>query len=166
MRWNRDYLLRGMLRLTAAVLIIVSASACGIVKDKNGFGSKPPRPTIVVKELKNKKVNVYQSSYCWTKECADYPRPDMHLKDRKKLAVPPKATLSFQFPDIAPAEVSISLFLEDDEIQEVQLTDGSFQTPEKPGVYYFGLNAHWPIQSEIPNSGYSSSYAFAVEVQE
>jgi len=157
--------------LTIAMTVLVSLSACGKESSPSPakaptLGSKPPQPKLMVKELDDATIKVYQSSYCWTDKCADYPRPELMLKNKKKQSVPANATITYHFSGRAPSEISLSKFNEDESVEPIIAKEGSFQVPGEKGVYYYALSAHWLNETKKDTSDGSSSYAFAVEVKE
>jgi len=152
-----------------AMMVLVSLSACGKESSPSpaqALGSKPPMPKVIVKELDNATIKVYQSSYCWTTGCADYPRPEMMLKNEKKLTVPANATIVYSFPGKPPSAISLSQFNEDESVEPVIANEGTFQVPGEKGVYYYAISAHWLNETMKDTSDGSSSYVFAVEVKE
>lgn len=152
---------------TAAVLIMILLSACGLNGSDSSttLGEQPPQVEVTVN---GDTIQVYQSSYCWSSKsnskCADYASPDMMLKDKEKQVVLPGATIQFKIEGKQPTEIYLSSFA-DGPPTEVIFSDDAFQAPADAGVYYYALSATWLSDIEKRISEGSSSYVFAIEVK-
>mgnify|MGYP001309539801 CR=1 FL=1 len=149
------------------------------------FGNMPPIPAITADGMA---LQVEQSSYCWSYEgggrCADYAGPDVMLKDKPKARVKPEAKIEIAFDTKPPTEIYVTSFrdgtaddVKPDGDTPTESAEGSvsrerpaagtsFVAPAEPGVYYYGVGVWWLKDKETRVSEGSSSYAFAIEVQE
>lgn len=137
---------------TVCLLLLLIATACSI--NLTGGGSKPPIPII---QSEAGSIKVYQSSYCWVNECADYPAPNDLLKDNAADPVLAGEKLTVKFKGNGPEGIGATLF-QDSEPKELPTNGFTFQAPEQPGTYYIGLDGRW-------SKGQSASYAIKVEVE-
>ncbi|MCD9025918.1 YobA family protein [Cohnella silvisoli] len=125
------------------------------------LGATPPQPLIKAGE---KKLAVYQSSYCWGTGCADYVGPEEMLKEKPKEQVEPGATITFAFENVKqPTEIYVSRSASRAVTQE-KLDGSSFAAPKEKGIYYYSLSAWWMKDKEKRISEGDSSYVFAIEV--
>jgi hypothetical protein len=130
-------------------------------QDGGELGEAPPQPLI---KAGDKALTVYQSSYCWRTECADYVGPEEMLNDKPKEQVVQGASITFVFENVKqPTEMNVTRSQNGTFTQEA-LIGNSFAAPKAKGIYYYSLSAYWMKDKEKRVSEGSSSYVFVIEV--
>ncbi|MBM7565209.1 hypothetical protein [Paenibacillus sacheonensis] len=90
-----------MIRKSLPVIVALALllSACRLGERTIHLSDSPPQPLVTAN---GKAVQVYQSSYCWGDECADYVSAEEMLQDKKKDAIAANATFTFQYEGKQP----------------------------------------------------------------
>ncbi|WP_152393022.1 hypothetical protein [Paenibacillus guangzhouensis] len=95
-------------KILPIVFSIVLLSACRSDEcfSEPQLGNTPPQPEV---NVNGESIQVYQSSYCWGSECADYITPGEMLRDKEKETVIANATIKFKFEGKQPTEMPFQI---------------------------------------------------------
>jgi len=122
------------------------------------FDDKPPIPKITIGSTY---INVKLGSHCWA-GCVDTIGPPELLAGVEPTIVPPNNELSIVFDYQQPSKIFVKRLVDGQWIDD-QVRNGTFLTPEKPGVYFYSIFANW-----LNNHGYTrgdAAYALVIEVK-
>ncbi|ANF96225.1 hypothetical protein [Paenibacillus bovis] len=128
----------------------------------------PPASTIMAGDTV---IPWVQSSYCWSRGCADYIGGTQMMDGKVPAVVPagPRIQANYNYE---PAPAILVLHQLDNEknqsnyndLVSIPLQDGTFTAPTVPGTYYYLLEAHWREKNTQYSDG-DTSAVFAIEIR-
>ncbi|MBM7565909.1 hypothetical protein [Paenibacillus sacheonensis] len=165
--------------ITRGIAILAIASftlaGCSEASQLKAFASKQvhsvmdppkdeiPQPLVVAN---GKRLATLQSTYCWGNlGCADYIGGyGTARKYAPSTIVKAGAVIDVSFAyKPAPAQVEVTQYRNDRESASIQLTNGHYLAPQKPGLYYYGISAYWKSADGKYADG-DTSVIYAIQV--
>ncbi|CAG9623200.1 hypothetical protein [Sutcliffiella rhizosphaerae] len=122
--------------LMMACILILMSSCANQGKANPLEGTKPPIPSVQVDDMK---ILVVRSAYCWV-ECSENASIPELLDGKviREVAGNSEIIIDFNSESI-PDNITLSIYDE----RMVRKDNQPWKVPNKPGIYYFAINAVW-----------------------
>lgn len=125
------------------------------------FRSEPPTPNVTIGDVD---IPTTQSSYCWegllSAQCVDKAYTSLFdmASTHKPTVVSPNEKIKIEFKKNPIAgTMKVEQWVDEDNIQKVEVKNGSIVVPKEKGVYVYSVVSDWK-QGD-------GNYAFSVEVK-
>jgi hypothetical protein len=149
---------------TIIFMILMTVLLVGCSKQTAAPSQMDTPPLPIVTTDSREIAPVVQSSYCWKNGCADYAGGKVMVEDKPVTVIEPGETIKIYF-DYKPIPTNISLGeFTDKDATQVPLDNGTFKSPDKRGIYYYGISANWLSKDGKTTNG-DTSAVFAIEVK-
>ena len=143
-----------------SLLIIIGLIMIGIfIFDP--FRSEPPTPNVTIGDVD---IPTTQGSYCWegllSAQCVDKAYTSLYdmASTHKPTVVSPNEKIKIEFKKKPIAgTMKVEQWVDEDNIQKVEVKNGSIVVPKEKGVYVYSVVSDWK-QGD-------GNYAFSVEVK-
>jgi len=140
---------------SALLLAALSLSACSVPEPLR----EPPELSAVAGSGSGSEVDVPTeiSTYNWGGEMT-YGGPRESMADEEAVTVPAGSKIVFSFAPEAPDKIRVWLMTGSSPFKEIESTEASFDIPDQPGEYVYGINGKWMEGSAL--------YALKVRVRD